>query len=157
MYESLCGNKIQPGKDKPEQSKCTQSVPDQTNKELSTNDRATEAELPNVKSTQGNSDKYSIPAMASDGPVLIGYKCGNTFIPGSLTKDQTVRLHSCEKGMCQSIENNSNTVWIRPIVTRNRDGAELAEIGIGGGGEDLTGNLEVELGDRMHVEETLKM
>lgn len=101
------------------------------------------------KALRGNAadpTKEGTAALAHEGPVLTGYTCGNTPIPGCLTDDHTVRLHSCEKGLCQSIdENNKNIVWIRPIVTRTKDGAEMAEVGVGGGGEDLSRHPELEL------------
>ncbi|KUJ08807.1 uncharacterized protein LY89DRAFT_764166 [Mollisia scopiformis] len=108
------------------------------------------------QSVQEKSVKYNLPAIASEGPVLIGYNCGNTIVSGCLTKDPNVRLHTCEKGTCQSIDSNENVVWIRPIVTRTKDGAELAEIGIGGGGEDLTQSLELAV-DEDDFEQTIKM
>ncbi|CZR54852.1 uncharacterized protein PAC_04736 [Phialocephala subalpina] len=103
------------------------------------------------KSLRGNAadpTKDGIAALAHEGPVLTGYTCGNTPVPGCLTDDHAVRLHSCEKGMCKIIdENNKNIVWIRPIVTRTKDGAEMAEVGVGGGGEDLTRHPELDLND----------
>ncbi|KAE8448491.1 hypothetical protein EG329_009372 [Mollisiaceae sp. DMI_Dod_QoI] len=103
-------------------------------------------------------NKDSVAALAHEGPVLTGYTCGNTPIPGCLTEDHTVRLHSCEKGMCRIIDpKNDNIVWIRPIVTRTRDRAEMAEIGVGGGGEDLTRRPELEFDDDVHVQQLLNI
>lgn len=79
------------------------------------------------------------------------------MIPGCLTQDNTVRLHSCEKGTCRDIDKNENVVWIRPIIARAKDGSELAEVGIGGGGEDLSRELEVEIDDSVDIEGLLKM
>lgn len=38
-------------------------------------------------------------------------------------------------------------VWIRPIVTRLKNGTELVEAGIGGGGQDLIEQSQLELDD----------
>lgn len=87
---------------------------------------------------------YAGPAISSEGSVLAGYKCGNNEHAGILTRDQTVRLHSCEKGTeCAAIKER-NIVWIQPIVCRNGV-EEVLEVGIGGGGEDLTQKPELEL------------
>jgi DNA cross-link repair 1C protein len=78
--------------------------------------------------------------------VLAGYQCGNTPQEGCLTRSTNVRIHSCEKGMrCDAI--NDKTVWIRPIVTRTELGEEIAEVGVGGGGGDLTQRPELEFDD----------
>lgn len=110
-----------------------------------------------MQSSKADSTRADISPIASEGSVLIGYKCGNDIIPGCLTQDCNVRLHSCEKGTCRDIDNNENVVWIRPIIARTKDGAELAEIGIGGGGEDLSRELEVEIDDSVDIEGLLKL
>lgn len=67
-----------------------------------------------------------------------------------------VRIHSCEKGMqCDFIKNHNEVVWIRPIITRTKLGAEIAEIGIGGGGGDLTQSPELELDSDVVIEQLL--
>ena len=94
--------------------------------------------------------------VAHAGPVLAGYTCGNSPQSGVLTTDTSVRLHSCEKGMhCPAI--NEKTVWIKPIITRTRNGAEVGEIGIGGGGGDLTHRAELELDDYDAVEQCVEL
>jgi hypothetical protein len=86
------------------------------------------------------------PFLAHEGPVLTGYTCGNTPQDGCLTSDPTVRLHSCAKGVpCSTINDNDNVVWIRPIVTRRKNGDEIPEVGVGGGGEDLLQRPQLEL------------
>lgn len=91
---------------------------------------------------------------AHEGPVLAGYQCGNTPQVGCLTDDINVRIHSCEKGMhCQAI--NEKTVWIRPIVTRTRAGVEIGEMGVGGGGGDLTRRPELELDGGFMIDQFL--
>lgn len=92
-----------------------------------------------------SNDKGNRPGSfhVSEGPVLAGYQCGNTPQVGCLTRDTTSRIHSCDKGMrCDTI--TDQTVWIRPIVTRIKDGVEIAEVGVGGGGGDLTQRPELE-------------
>jgi len=93
--------------------------------------------------TNGGKD-FSGPALSYEGSILAGYKCGNEDKEGILTHDQTVRLHSCEKATACSALNERNVVWIRPIICRNGNN-EVAEVGTGGGGGDLTQNPELEL------------
>ena len=70
--------------------------------------------------------------------------CGNTFHAGCLTPDENVRLHSCEKGnYCQTVL-GSPVVRIQPVVTRLPNGQEIAEIGVGGGGDDLNRDAELD-------------
>ncbi|TVY75938.1 Protein artemis [Lachnellula suecica] len=101
------------------------------------------------QSLRGSTDKKdntlpSGPFISHEGPVLTGYTCGNTPQEGCLTDDPTVRIHSCTKGVpCPAI--NEDIVWIRPIVTRAMNGDEVAEIGVGGGGQDLAQESELEL------------
>jgi len=83
-------------------------------------------------------------AIAHEGPVLAGYILGNNPKDGCLTSNSSVRVHSCEKGMkCPAI--TDKTVWINPIIARTRNGDELAEVGVGGGGNDLI-KLELKFG-----------
>jgi hypothetical protein len=100
-----------------------------------------------------NDAHLSAPFLAHEGPALTGYKCGNTLQAGCLTNDPNVRIHSCEKGLhCDKL--NEKTVWIRPIVTRTAKG-EMAEVGVGGGGGDLTRRLEIELDSEGVIDEFL--
>ena len=56
-----------------------------------------------------------------------------------------MRLHSCEKGnMCVAAQGNS-VVHIQPIVAHLPGGADLAEVGVGGGGDDLEREAEIDL------------
>lgn len=110
-----------------------------------------------MQSSKGESIKNHNSPIAAEGSVLIGYKCGNTIIPGCLTQDHSVRLHSCENGTCRIIDKNEKVVWIRPIIARTKDGGELAEVGIGGGGEDLSREIEVEIDDSVDIEGLLKL
>ncbi|RFU25741.1 hypothetical protein B7463_g10594, partial [Scytalidium lignicola] len=91
-------------------------------------------------------DHSSLASKTHDAPALIGYMCGNTFQAGCLTNDCNVRIHSCEKRTnCPALK--ENTVWIRPIVTRNHRGEEMKEVGVGGGLGDLTESSELEVID----------
>ncbi len=82
--------------------------------------------------------------LAPEAPVLAGHRVGNTDHPGIFTLDNTVRLHSCEKGIrCSHL--GDQTVWIKPIIARTSSGQDIAEIGIGGGGGDLNRRPEIEL------------
>ncbi|KAI1278213.1 artemis protein [Xylaria sp. FL0933] len=76
--------------------------------------------------------------LAKEAPALVGYTCANGQREGCLTRDENVRIHSCEKGTRCSVMENKPIVWIRPIVTHLKDGRDVMEVGIGGGGEDLT-------------------
>lgn len=88
--------------------------------------------------------------MAHDAPALAGYQCGNGRQMGCLTDDIRVRIHSCEKGMqCKTVD--KNTVFITPIITRTPLGQEMPEIGIGGGGGDLTGRPDLEIGELLRL------
>ncbi|KAI0973361.1 artemis protein [Xylaria arbuscula] len=76
--------------------------------------------------------------LAKEAPALVGFTCGNSPHEGCLTRDENVRIHSCQKGMGCSVMDNKPVVWIRPIVTHLKGGQDVMEVGIGGGGEDLT-------------------
>ncbi|KAI9842483.1 MAG: hypothetical protein M1830_007800, partial [Pleopsidium flavum] len=80
-------------------------------------------------------------------PALCGYKCGNRYQAGCLTSDQSSRLHSCERGTeCSGIK-SEDVVWITPVITRTSTGADVPELGAGGGGGDLDQVHELELND----------
>ncbi|KAK0629044.1 beta-lactamase-like protein [Bombardia bombarda] len=75
---------------------------------------------------------------------LVGFMCGNTHHPGCLTVDESARLHSCEKGnYCSKIQ-NSSVVWIQPVIAHLPDGQNMAEVGVGGGGDDLECDVELD-------------
>lgn len=83
-------------------------------------------------------------ALAPEAAALGGFTCGNTPQLGCLTTDNTVRIHSCGKGVgCPAI--NDEIVWIQPIVTRTKSGEDIEEVGIGGGGGDLSRRPELDL------------
>ncbi|SLM33616.1 DNA repair metallo-beta-lactamase [Lasallia pustulata] len=97
-------------------------------------------------------------APAPEGSALCGFKCGNRVQPGCLTSDEKARLHSCEHGTsCIGIESSADVVWIKPIITRTERGADLPELGAGGGGGDLTQMHELELDDTVAAMELMKL
>ena len=80
-----------------------------------------------------------------EAPALAGFTCGNTPHPGCLTNDESVRLHSCEKGnFCATIQ-TSPVVWIRPIIAHLPNGSDISEMGVGGGGADLEQEAELDI------------
>lgn len=88
--------------------------------------------------------------MAREAPGLVGFMCGNTHHAGCLTLDETVPLHSCEKGNYCSTVQKGPVVRIQPIIAHLPDGQDLSEIGVGGGGDDLERDAELDflsLGD----------
>jgi hypothetical protein len=83
-----------------------------------------------------------------EAPALCGFRNGNHIQPGCLTSSETVCIHSCERGMgCQVMDNDlqAKVVHIIPIITR-ANGAEIAELGAGGGKGDLDQKEELETG-----------
>lgn len=83
-----------------------------------------------------------------EGPPLVGFKVGNDFQPGLLSRDSSTRLHSCDPGMaCHQTLKKKNVIWITPIISRLSDGTELLELGAGGGGGDLYQAPELEVTD----------
>ncbi|PNP39794.1 hypothetical protein TGAMA5MH_08313 [Trichoderma gamsii] len=76
---------------------------------------------------------------------LSGFMCGNSFQPGCLTANKDVRLHSCESGNMCSIARQSSVVRIQPVIASFPDGNVMHEAGIGGGGEDLEREMELEV------------
>ncbi|KAL0467660.1 beta-lactamase-like protein [Neurospora intermedia] len=82
--------------------------------------------------------------LSPEAPALVGFMRGNSYHPGCLTLDENVRLHSCEKGnYCKTVRENP-IVQIQPVLTHLRNGEDLPELGIGGGGDDLEHDEEQE-------------
>lgn len=101
--------------------------------------------------SEDHRDGFSVP----EAPALNGFQAGNHIQPGCLTTDSShVRIHSCEPGTtCYAqLIKNKNVVWITPIITRSRDGADVYEIGAGGGGGDLYQAAELDITDIVSVE-----
>lgn len=90
-----------------------------------------------------------------EAPVLCGFRCGNTDQPGILTRNQTVRLHSCERNTGCPIwdpENATGIVTITPIIARQGN-IEVREAGAGGGHGDLNQIHELDLTDMIAVQQ----
>ncbi|KAI4092965.1 MAG: hypothetical protein LQ344_003181 [Seirophora lacunosa] len=82
-----------------------------------------------------------------EGAALCGFRVGNRDQSGCLTRDDSVRLHSCENGThCSTLQKSRNVVWITPLISRSITG-DVRELGAGGGGRDLVQNHELELAD----------
>lgn len=92
-----------------------------------------------------SSNKYGAEFhLAPEAPGLVGFMCGNTRYEGCLTMDEGVRIHSCEKGNYCSTVQNSPVVWIQPIVAHLPNGQDVTEMGVGGGGDDLVREAELD-------------
>ncbi|KAI2628507.1 Metallo-hydrolase/oxidoreductase [Hypoxylon sp. NC1633] len=85
--------------------------------------------------------------LTKDAPYLVGFTCGNNHRAGCLTLDENVRIHSCEKGMGCAVLETKPVVSIQPIVAHLRNGRDMVEVGIGGGGDDLAQKPNLEAGD----------
>jgi DNA cross-link repair 1C protein len=83
--------------------------------------------------------------LTPESPALVGYMCGNAPHPGCLTSDPNVRLHSCEKGNLCNVAKGPSVVRIHPIIAHLPSGADLTEVGVGGGGGDLEREAELDL------------
>ncbi|KAI8933852.1 hypothetical protein NX059_009551 [Plenodomus lindquistii] len=94
-----------------------------------------------------------------EAPALCGFRNGNHIQPGCLTSQETVRIHSCERGMgCRIMDqvDNANVVHIVPIITRTKD-AEIAELGAGGGQGDLVQKEELETSDMANIHQLMEL
>lgn len=81
-----------------------------------------------------------------EAPALCGFRNGNSIQPGCLTSRESVRIHSCERGMgCRVMDQDTDNkvVHIIPIITRSGS-TEIAELGAGGGKGDLDQKEELE-------------
>ncbi|KAF4336385.1 hypothetical protein FBEOM_9751 [Fusarium beomiforme] len=97
-----------------------------------------------VPNSRFNADFHLTP----ESPALTGHMCGNTPHPGCLTSNVNVRIHSCEKGNLCEVAQRPTTVSLQPIVAHLPTGGDLAEIGVGGGGDDLQREAELEFVDQ---------
>lgn len=98
------------------------------------------------RSSEGPSSKDV--HLTPESPALTGYMCGNAPRPGCLTSNDKVRLHSCERGNMCELARKSSTVIIQPIIAHLPNGQDLAEVGIGGGGDDLQREAELDFLDQ---------
>ena len=109
------------------------------------------------KSGKGKHEAKTETFLAPEATTLCGHQCANNDVPGCLTSDPNVRLHSCEAGTeCQVIQ-STNVVWITPIIARSSDGTDIPEVGAGGGGGDLIQTHELDLTDADVVMELIEL
>ncbi|KAK7216544.1 hypothetical protein V2G26_004547 [Clonostachys chloroleuca] len=97
-----------------------------------------------LKANSSGKSPITFSHLSPEGPALVGHMCGNSPHPGCLTSVENVRVHSCEKGNMCSTAKATSVVRIQPIIARMPTGAELIEAGIGGGGEDLERENELD-------------
>ncbi|KAL3593970.1 hypothetical protein FPOAC2_08272 [Fusarium poae] len=98
-----------------------------------------------LKSKKPKSPSEANVHLTAESPALTGHMCGNTPQSGCLTSDTNVRLHSCERGSMCEVASRPMTVSIQPIITHLSPEEDLAEVGVGGGGEDLKQEAELDL------------
>jgi DNA cross-link repair 1C protein len=91
-----------------------------------------------------------------ESPQLVGYTLGNHHVPGCLTKDENVQLHSCERGVECPVARGSNVVEVFPIITRE-NGQDIRELGAGGGKGDLNQAQEIEMHDSEALQDLIKL
>ncbi|KAJ4366421.1 hypothetical protein N0V83_008057 [Neocucurbitaria cava] len=94
-----------------------------------------------------------------EAPALCGFRNGNHIQPGCLTSRESVRIHSCERGMgCRVMDRDTDAkvVHIIPIITR-ANGADIFELGAGGGKGDLDQKEELETGDTTDAAKLLEL
>jgi DNA cross-link repair 1C protein len=82
--------------------------------------------------------------LSIEAPALTGFTCGNAPHLGCLTAEQNVRLHSCEKGNVCSVAQGPNIVRIQPVIAHLSTGNDIPEVGVGGGGDDLEREAELD-------------
>ncbi|KAJ4996715.1 hypothetical protein K4K48_007957 [Colletotrichum sp. SAR 10_66] len=76
----------------------------------------------------------------------------------SLTgKASNDRFSSCERGNFCSVVRGSKVVSIQPLVAHLSNGAEIAEVGVGGGGDDLERDAELDTLSSADVEAVLAL
>lgn len=93
----------------------------------------------------------------SEAPVLCGFELGNRAVTGCLSSNESSRIHSCEPGVSCPAAHGANVVYIVPIVNRTTGGAEIPEVGAGGGIGDLYQTHELELPDEFALAELEKL
>ncbi|KAE8379119.1 hypothetical protein BDV26DRAFT_291573 [Aspergillus bertholletiae] len=99
----------------------------------------------------------SAQSKVSEASALWGFELGNKFFPGCLSEDEGCRIHSCEPGVQCSAISSKNPVYIIPIVSRTDDGSKIPELGAGGGGGDLYQIHELEIPNKLALEQLEKL
>ncbi|KAL4777005.1 hypothetical protein BDW60DRAFT_175287 [Aspergillus nidulans var. acristatus] len=84
---------------------------------------------------------------------LCGFRLGNRVVSGCLSEDERSRIHSCEPGVHCSAASSKNTVYIIPIISRTDKGADIPELGAGGGLGDLYQIHELEVPDQYSLDQ----
>ncbi|KAL7973372.1 beta-lactamase-like protein [Trichoderma sp. SZMC 28014] len=95
--------------------------------------------------------------LTPNAAALSGFMCGNAFQPGCLTANTDVRLHSCESGNMCSIAKQPSVVRIQPVIASLPNGNVMHEAGIGGGGEDLEREMELEVASTSDLQNLLEI
>ncbi|KAG0153283.1 hypothetical protein PDIDSM_5133 [Penicillium digitatum] len=93
----------------------------------------------------------------NEAPAICGFELGNKAVTGCLSNNELSRIHSCEPGISCPVARSTNTVYIVPIVNRTTSGAEIPEVGAGGGVGDLYLTHELELPDESALAELEKL
>ncbi|KAJ4270522.1 hypothetical protein NW762_002209 [Fusarium torreyae] len=101
-----------------------------------------------LKSNAPDARYHADVHLTPESPALTGHMCGNTPHPGCLTSEVNVRLHSCEKGNMCEVAQKPTTVSIQPIIAHLPTGEYMAEVGVGGGGDDLRREAELDFLDQ---------
>jgi hypothetical protein len=94
-----------------------------------------------------------------EAPALCGFRNGNHIHPGCLTSQESVRIHSCERGMgCQVMDHDkkAKSVHIIPIITR-ANGVDIAELGAGGGKGDLDQKEALEMSGVVEIGKLMEL
>lgn len=108
-----------------------------------------------LQTRQLSDDRGPTIHLSPEAPALVGFLCGNQPHPGYLTSDTNVRLHSCEKGNMCAVAQGQSVVRIQPIVAHLPTGGDIAEAGVGGGGDDLEREAELDLLSNGELQELL--
>lgn len=94
-----------------------------------------------------------------EATALCGFRNGNHIQPGCLTSQESVRIHSCERGTgCRVLDHDkeADIVHIIPIITRAND-VDMEEIGVGGGKGDLDQKEELETGGMLELGKLMEL
>jgi DNA cross-link repair 1C protein len=98
------------------------------------------------------------PAHSNESAQLGGYMAGNHFQRGCITKDENVRIHTCERGFqCSSVFKKDRVVTIIPVITRDHQGNEIRELGAGGGKGDLNQAQALEMQDEIVLQNLIAL
>ncbi|ETS73246.1 hypothetical protein PFICI_14851 [Pestalotiopsis fici W106-1] len=105
----------------------------------------------------GDPDFPLLSHHSKEAPYLVGFSSNKKQFEGCLTRDENVRIHSCEKDTPCAIMASKPIVWIRPIVAHLPNGEDISEVGLGGGGDDLEQQVNVAQMAADNIDSLLKM